>query len=187
MLLGLASFGTAVVTRERQQITPSMTFTCDGVITKWIIGAEWSGESEDTLYPELQLWRKNGHDTYEKINGTLIAIETESDDNMYEYDNFPPIPFQAGDILGVYIPPPYGLSMLRLRSEVGHGPINYIIGTGENMYETIDLQNTPQISSDVYHPLVTVEISCEFILLCNIYVGGHTRVYTTQYRACTYM
>ena len=80
---------------------------------------------------------------------------------MYEYDNVPPIPFQAGDILGVYIPPPYGLSKLRLRSEVGHGPINYFIGTGENMYETIDFQNTLQISSDVYHmhPLVAVEIS----------------------------
>ena len=173
MLLGLESFGTAVVTQERQQITPSMKFTCDGVITKWIIGAEWSGESEDTLYPELQLWRKN-HDTYQKINGTLIAIETESDDNMYEYDNFPPIPFQAGDILGVYIPPPYGWSKLRLRSEVGHGPINYFIGRGENVYETIDFQNTPQISSDVYHPLVTVEISCEYILLFVVqyYVGG---------------
>ena len=168
MLLRLESFGTAVVTHERQQITPSMTFTCDGVITKWITGAEWSGESDDTLYPELQLWRKNGHDTYQKISGTLIAIETESDNNMYEYDNFPPIPFQAGDILGVYIPPPYGLSKLRLRSEVGHGPTNYIIEHDSSPYDTIDLQNTPRISSDVYHPLVTVEISCEFILLHNM-------------------
>ena len=55
LLLGLESFGAAVVTQERQQITPHMTFTCDGVITKWIIGAEWSHDSDDTLYPELQL------------------------------------------------------------------------------------------------------------------------------------
>ena len=67
------------------------------------------------LYPELQLWRKIGDDTYQKINGTLIAIETENDDGIYEYDNFPPIPFQAGDILGVFIPP-FGESKLRLRS-----------------------------------------------------------------------
>ena len=161
LLLGLESFGAAVVIQERQQITPHTTFTCDGVITKWIIGAEWSHDSEDTLYPELQLWRKNGDNTYQKINATLITIETERDDSMYEYDNFPPIPFQAGDILGVYIPPPYGLSKLRLQSEVGHGPTNYFIGHDMSPYETIDLQNTPQISSDVYHPLVTVEISCE--------------------------
>ena len=36
---------------------------------------------------------------YQKINGTLITIEPQSDDGVYEYDNFPPIPFQAGDIL----------------------------------------------------------------------------------------
>ena len=38
----------------------------------------WSG----VVRRELQLWRKNGHDTYQKMNGTLIAIETESDNNM---------------------------------------------------------------------------------------------------------
>lgn len=164
MLFGLESFGAATITHRRQQITPDIKFTCDGVITKWIIGADWSQESDDTLYPELQVWRKTGYHTYRKMSGTLITIETERDDNVYEYDNFLPIPFQAGDILGVFIPPPYGRSKLRLRSEVGHGPTNYIMDTGEHdmsPYDNFDLQNTPQISSDVYHPLITVEISRE--------------------------
>ena len=96
ILLGLDSVGNE---DGHQQITPDMKFTCDGIITKWIIGARWSQESNDTSYSELQLWREIGNDTYQKINGTLITIETQSDDGVYEYDNFPPIPFQAGDIL----------------------------------------------------------------------------------------
>ena len=161
ILLELDTVGGVIATRDkRQQITPDMKFTCDGMITKWIIGAKWGGGA--ALYPELQLWRKIGDDTYQKINGTLIAIETESDDGIYEYDNFPPIPFQAGDILGVFIPP-FGQSKLRVRSESRNDSTNYFISTGEydmSPYETIDLQNTtPQVNSVVYHPLVTVEIS----------------------------
>ena len=161
ILLGLDSVGEVVTTRDRrQQITPDMKFICDGIITKWIIGARWSGGG--ALYPELQLWRKIGDDTYQKINGTSITIETQSDSEVYEYDNFPPIPFQAGDILGVFIPP-VGQSKMKLRSESRSDPTNYIISTGQrdmSPYETINLQNTtPQVDSSVYHPMVTVEIS----------------------------
>ena len=169
ILLGLDSVGNEVTNNGRQQITPDMKFTCDGIITKWIIGAEWSQESDDTLYPELQLWREIGNDTYQKINGTLITIETQSDDCVYEYDNFPPIPFQAGDILGVFIPP-VNDSRLTFKSEKERGLTNYYILTGYNVttspYKTINLhQNTPPVQSSVYHPLVTVEIRCEFIYI----------------------
>ena len=48
ILLGLESVGYAVTTAQRQQIN----FTCDGMITKWIIGAVWRGQfSEESLYP----------------------------------------------------------------------------------------------------------------------------------------
>ena len=66
ILLGLDSVGGVIPTGERrQQITPDMKFTCDGIITKWIIGAKWGDGA--ALYPELQLWRKIGYDTYQKI------------------------------------------------------------------------------------------------------------------------
>ena len=158
ILLGLDTVGGVIEPDSRQQITPDMKFTCDGVITKWIIGGLVTQQSGATSHPELQLWREIGSDTYHKINGTLITIETESDDGVYEYNNFPPIQFQAGDILGVFIPP-YWKSTFIPRSEGGHGLTNYIIDTGEHgmsPYESVNLQN---ISSDVFHPLVTVEIS----------------------------
>ena len=160
LLLGLDRVGGIADLSRRQQITPDIRFTCDGMITKWIIGADWN--ISESLYPEVQIWRSSGNDMYRKINGTLIEVETESENQIYEYDNFPPIPFQAGDILGVFIPPDVG-SKLRLRAESGYGPTNYYIPTTHSdtvsPYDSIDLQqDTPQVSSSVYHPLVTVEI-----------------------------
>ena len=58
---------------KRQQITPDIRFTCDGMITKWIIGAYMAGGS---FNPELQVWRNIGNDVYQKINGTFIDVTT---------------------------------------------------------------------------------------------------------------
>ena len=165
LLLGLDSVGVDIRTDKRQQITPDIRFTCDGMITKWIIGARWNND-DNNLYPEVQIWRNSGNYTYQKINGTLIDVETENKNRVYEYDNFPPIPFQAGDILGVFLPR-RGASKLRLSAETGYGHTNYYIPTADSVspYDNIDLQqDTPQVSSSVYHPLVTVEIIGKHIL-----------------------
>ena len=58
LLLALDSVRGRMHTERRQQITPDIRFTCDGMITKWIVGADWR-EDED-FYPELQIWRNIG-------------------------------------------------------------------------------------------------------------------------------
>ena len=161
LLLGLDRVGRVLnTTGNRQQLTPDIQFTCDGMITKWIVGANWGNKN---LYPELQVWRSSGNGTYRKINGTLIDVDSSTESKVYEYNNFPPIPFQVGDILGVFMPRSWD-SKLRLRAEEGHGYTNYYIRTADSdtvsPYDSIDLQqDMPQVSSSVYHPLVTVEIS----------------------------
>ena len=159
LLLGLDSVRGRVNTQSRQQITPDIRFTCDGMITKWIVGADWR-EDED-FYPELQIWRNIGNDTYQRINGTFLEFADSSSNRIYEYDNFSPIPFQAGDILGVFIPRT-SLSRLRLWSEDTNSPTNYYLATensaSESLHDMIDIQNTPMVMSGTYHPLVSVEI-----------------------------
>ena len=132
---------------KRQQITPDIRFTCDGMITKWIIGASLVGGS---LYPELQVWRNIGNDVYQKMSGTSIAILTGN--SIIEYNVSPPIPFQAGDILGVLIPQStrYGLWYER-----GDSPTNYYLTA--DITDTIDLENLSVQTSNGY-PLVSVEI-----------------------------
>ena len=39
LILNIEMHGVLVSTESRQQITPDMKFTCDGMITKWIITA----------------------------------------------------------------------------------------------------------------------------------------------------
>ena len=101
-LVGLGDVGRFTGYNQRQQITPNITFTCDGWITKWIIGALW--DNNVMLFPELQIWRNDGNATYRKINGTFLSVETFNESLMYEYSNFSPIPFQARDILGTFVP-----------------------------------------------------------------------------------
>ena len=130
-----------------------MRFTCDGMITKWIIGADWI--SDGFFNPELQVWRNVGNDTYQKINGTVIDSTTGNFNRIYEYDSFSPIPVQEGDILGVFIPST-SISRLRLLSENMNGPTNYYLETGFNVFDILDIQNTLVQSQD-YHPMVSVE------------------------------
>ena len=160
LLLGLDTVGDHENRHRRQQITPDMKFTCDGLITKWIVGALW--RNNWNLYPELQVWRNVVNNTYHKINGTFLKIKTESNNRIYEYEDFPPIPVQAGDILGAFIPW-NDRARLRLRSERDRGHTNYYRFTNQDVtespYDTIDIDSTPSLTSGVYNLLVTVEIS----------------------------
>ena len=160
ILLGLDTVGSLHNNQQRQQITPDIKFTCDGLITKWIVVATW--RYSNNFYPELQVWRKVESNAYHKINGTFIIIEKENINRIYEYEDFSPIPVQTGDILGIFIPRS-DLSRLRVVSERDYGPTNYYIRTSENAaespYDTIDIDNTPSLLSFGYNVLVTVEIS----------------------------
>ena len=157
ILLGLDTVNQSNSYPQCQQITPDMRFTCDGWITKWIIGASVANGS---LYPEIQVWR-NTSNTYQKINGTLIVIPSTNGVQRYEYSDFHPIAIQAGDVLGVFLPPATS-SRLTLLSEDTTSPTNYYLTTdstdSESPYDMIDLENTPSLMSQGYHLLVSVEI-----------------------------
>ena len=157
-ILQLDTVGLPVMTDGRQQIMPDMRFTCDGMITKWIIGAEWSSDGD--YNPELQLWRSNETGVYHKISGTRFSAYSQSQMQVYEYVNFHPIPVKAGDVLGVFIPPD-GQSKLRHRAEGEAGPVNYYIPTGgatESPYNSVNILDAQLVSSATYRPLVTVEM-----------------------------
>ena len=160
ILLGTEIVGSAIDSDQhrRQQFTPDIKFTCDGMITKWIIGAGW--DSRDSLYPELQVWRNIGNEVYQKINGTVITTPTENSNRIYEYDNFSPIPFQAGDILGAFLPRDRFVRLLLL-SENTNSPTTYyryLISDSDSPFDTIDIHSTQSLISQAYHPLVSVEI-----------------------------
>ena len=85
-----------------------------------------------------------------------------SSTRIYEYDNFSPIPVLAGDVLGVF-QPGNGISQLGVWSEIDSGSLTYYLPTDnmttESPYVSIDLPAMGSLSSQTYHPLVTVQMS----------------------------
>ena len=147
--------GDLVYINERLQITPEMMFTCNGMITKWIIGAKWNDNGQ--VYPELQIWRKTGEESYEMMNKTEItSIESEVNTNMYEYSAFSPIPVQPGFVLGLLTPPNSNNTLL-LRGEKSDAPINYFVELDELQHVSSVSFNSQGMQS-AFHPQVTVEI-----------------------------
>ena len=155
-ILGLetATYDPISSTVSQLFLTPDMRFTCNGMITKWIIAANVNDDKPHTA--ELQLWRNTTYGVYERINKTLITM-TKSSLAVYEFDNFSPIPFQAGDFLGLQLP---FSEIITLYSGDTNSIINYYIDTGGRYDDTISYKiNTTSLSSSFYHPMVSVEIS----------------------------
>ena len=95
---------------------------------------------------------------------SLPCIPDQSSTLIYEYNVFPPIPFQLGDVFGAFVPRGAD-SRLRPRCERDRGPLNYYQFTSRdaNFSNINELDITSTSQSAVYHPLVTVEI-CKLIL-----------------------
>ena len=165
LLLGVDRTNGIEYNSQRQKISPEIKITCNGLITKWIIGAEWTSSVSAYLYPELQVWKNVGNDTYQKISGTYVFFPFSARANrIYEYTKFAPIPVESGDVLGIFIPP-YSPSRLRLRSENdnSNNPKVYYCSTDSSATSSpsqeLDRQNNePSLITSSYYPLVSVEI-----------------------------
>ena len=93
---------------------PAINFSCNGTITRWIIGAKWRDDDNPEGYIELQIWRWSSLDQYEKVNGTLVMVGSENESEVYEWATS--MDFQEGDFLG-YFQPKKGNSRLNLYLE----------------------------------------------------------------------
>ena len=143
---------------EEQRLFPNITFTCNGSITKWIVGA---GTGTKASLPELQIWNTRGT-SYTKASFSLIPSNaTIISNDVVEYIPNPPLEFQEGNILGVY-QPQVSKSALVVYYQERDGPVNYEEGNDPLSTVTLD---TPDNQYD--YPLVTVEISTGKIMLAS--------------------
>ena len=147
--------------RERdQRLFPDIRFTCNGFITKWIVGATIRGDlSNAGRLPELQVWHSAGGSSLTKRNFSIFTITNVPFTNVYEYTLTSPLEFQEGDILGVYQPRQRD-SQLVVYYQEDDGPDNYR-QNGDTALSTFTLMD----ARDFDYPLVTVEISTPGIVL----------------------
>ena len=113
----------------RQVLIPDINFTCNGTITRWIIGARWLGQS--SAHTELQIWRKVSENVYTKVTGTPLMVGTENRSEVYEYTLGTPLAFKEGDILG-YFQPIRNRSEIILQLEDSDRLTTYYTGLGVN-------------------------------------------------------
>ena len=151
-----------VAIRDRQQrVFPDISFTCNGSITKWIVGAGTGGDSSPSS--ELQIWRRSGADSYTKVASTQLTAQSPiNNSNVYEYVLSSPLGFQEGDILGVY------------QRENSSVVPYYQESTGPQNLRQLGFVNSaannltaPPLATEYDYPLVTVEISEPYSLHCS--------------------
>ena len=138
-----------------QRLFPDIRFTCNGLISKWIVGAGIVGNSSTSL-TELQIWRRDSikENRFTKVNYSILPLTMQaigSNVNVYEYAPNPPLEFQDGDILGVYQPGQQD-SQLAVYYQENDGPENYRSDSSVSTFTLVE----PASRYD--YPLVTVEI-----------------------------
>ena len=160
--------------RDLQHLFPNITFTCNGSITKWIVGAE--ADTGELLFPELQIWRNTGESSYTKAKFSILSTSTPDSNNIAEYNLSTPLEFQEGDILGMHQPRDSMHRALVVYYQERDGPVNY--EEGNSALSTVTLET----SHNRYdYPLVTVEISTGKIMPCNVHYNDCTSLSCKHY------
>ena len=90
----------------RQFVFPNYNFSCAGLITSWSLGlVEPRGNDARINYPQLQIWRRSiSGDLYDRIASTALRAVAESPNQLYSVTIDPPLQFQSGDLLGMFLP-----------------------------------------------------------------------------------
>ena len=138
-----------------QRIYPDIQFTCNGVITKWTIGAL------DLIFsdaPELQVWRLVG-ENYIKVSSSLFRPNETNHRNIHVLYPTPALEFQSGDIFGVHTPIDT-ISDLSVLFQRFNGPQSFELprSIGSPAPTTIPaLALRPNAENN--YPLVTLEVS----------------------------
>ena len=161
-LLTLSGRSLQLRSQAHQRIIPSLNFTCDGAISKWIIRAQWNRGG--TAFPDLQIWRSSsGNGVYTKVGNTTLSATSENTSSVYELAVKPSLPFQRGDILGIF-EAAGSSSRLRIRYRTGRGnPWNFVFRPpAASSVTEPPLESFTTTSSGLRRqtvlPLVTVEI-----------------------------
>ena len=154
-----------------QRIIPNLRFDCDGAITKWIVGASWRNATAATSFPDLQIWRNSSENgVYTKVGNTTLIATSQNSSRLYEFPVEPSLPFQRGDILGIF-QPSGSRSRLSILYRTGRGnPLNYVFRPPENVTEPpLEFFTTSSsgITWQTVLPLVTMEICKACIQIYN--------------------
>ena len=115
---------------NHQYIFPDIRFDCSGEIVKWIVGGyAWNGPYS----PHLQIWSPVSSGHYTRKNTSALSSARMRGPNVYEQDVHPPLPFEPGDVLGVFHPW-YSESNIQLHIDTNQASLFYGYSTYNERY-----------------------------------------------------
>ena len=157
-------------TNHTLRLIPEMTFTCNGTIVGFTVaGRQWTEGSVD---PIVQIWRQNSsQNIYYRTSVDEIVVNKEtcgetstvsqgsSDNDQVWYCNLNAtnrVPVQAGDILGLLLPPRNDSSFQLSFARVSRGPTNYVFEDQE--VQAVDLCNKTGTKLNQEQPQIAVQV-----------------------------
>ncbi len=148
----MEGYAISLPTHPRQQVFPSINFTCDANITEWIAIARSIPDLEQAT--EFQVWRSDGNGTYSKIlNASNSAEGVVCNGTLCRYSRTGvPLMVKSGDVFGLHQPPRENNS-LRVYYQPRGGPVSYSVTQSVSSPSKISADNT---STSTELPLVAV-------------------------------
>ena len=158
------------------RLIPEMTFACNGTI----VGLTVAGRrrAERSINPIVQIWRQNSsQNIYYNTRSGIAINESECLDNFIVlqgsmeaditngqvwYCNLSAtnqVPVEAGDILGLLLPPIKQSSFQLSFASVSKGPINYVFENPQEMPFSYPAENFSNAISENYQlPQISVQV-----------------------------
>ena len=148
-----------------QNLYPSIKFTCNGSITGWTVLTFLSTGNDDTLYPDLQVWRAEGGGAYTRVGNTTLSegiIQPGGSSRFFirEYPLETPLEFLTGDIFGIFQAPlTRSRLILSAHRRFGSTPTFIHIGTNDAVEppnSTLNLNDVNSSDSSFAHVHISV-------------------------------
>ena len=151
---------------QQLRVFPNITFTCNGSIVGWRLAAI---DHTRRGRPELSVWRRNRNSAnqFAKVTGRRIdsctvseSMRTLGASTVMIHENIlnPPIPFEAGDVLGI---------LFLIDTSASYIPLLYnVTGSGGLMSYYRTARGSPQndvftltnVAQDTLSPLISLQM-----------------------------
>ena len=157
------------------RLIPDMNFTCNGTIVGFTVAGRQRKGPWRSMNPIIQIWRPgNCSNIYNKISSDKFAIadlctepsiifqRSNANDQVWKCNlsttNLSQVPVQAGDTLGLLLPPRRNASFQLSIMGVSRGPINYVFEDQKVL--AVDLRSVTGTSVRMNQelPQITVQV-----------------------------
>ena len=164
------------------RLIPEMNFACNGTVVGITVAGRWLKESRATSLPTVQIWRqdKSSKNVYHRTNASIairidesVCVDTSacalfqrsvSADSGQVWQcttSNSTLVVQAGDILGLLLPPGNDTSFQMSFARVSRGPTNYVLAEPDQQkvlsFDLSDTTGAISLSQELPQVAIRVE------------------------------